>query len=355
MQISRIIFTILLFAVLSCNLKESEIVPILQLDNTANPINQIIPYPAKVTLPKDSTHHDTPIEWWYFNGNLHDISGEKYSYHFTVFQTEPDLDGAHPQVFHLSWNTHKTRSFIHDEKTFQYYGELSSSNINFTVSSWEMSKSGETFYLFFNTSDTYIELELTPVKPVVLHNDSGLVDMGIAGITYYYTYPLLNVSGTIRQNNTEQSLFGVSWMDHQWGDFLEEPPIGWSWMSIQLENQNEIMVAKVRNTETGEQIASYGTFINELGQATHLKSSDFTLIPTKIWVSNRTNLSYPIIWELSIPSLSTILNISAITENSEFFGENFVTQPYWEGATDITGIFKETNMPGVGFMELVGY
>ena len=107
-----------------------------------------------VELPKDSLHHNTPIEWWYFNGHLTDSEENQFSYHFTVFQTEQDLDDSYPQLFHLSWHDHQTRNVYHSEKTFQQYGELPKDYINFRVAAWQMTETEEQFILYFDIPDS---------------------------------------------------------------------------------------------------------------------------------------------------------------------------------------------------------
>ena len=40
---------------------------------------------ARIQLPKDDAPHNTPMEWWYYNGHLKTASGKAYSFHYTVF------------------------------------------------------------------------------------------------------------------------------------------------------------------------------------------------------------------------------------------------------------------------------
>ena len=308
-----------------------------------------------VELPKDSLHHNTPIEWWYFNGHLTDSEGNQFSYHFTVFQTEQDLDGSYPQLFHLSWHDHQTRNVYHSEKTFQQYGELPKDYINFRVAAWQMTETEEQFILYFDIPDSTIELYLNKTKQPILHDGTGFVDMKEAGQTYYYTYSSLQASGKITSANKQVAISGTSWMDHQWGDFLDNQSIGWDWFSLHLDNNQELMIAYVRNSDTQNYITSYGTFIDEAGNSTHLDPEDFILESSEYWFSKASSSKYPIKWNLHVTDLDLKLEITAVTPDSEFFPESQSVTPYWEGSTLINGSYDDLPVSGYGFMELVGY
>lgn len=309
----------------------------------------------QVILPQDSTHHNSPVEWWYFNGNLKDESGNLFSYHFTTFQLEQDLDGSYPQLFHLSWHDHQKETVFHAEKSLQKYGSLPEDFIDFRVSAWQMTETKNLFTLYFNTPEHSIELQLRKTKKPILHNGTGFVDMKEAGQTYYYTYSSLPTLGEISSSNKVSSLEGISWMDHQWGDFLSNQQIGWDWFSINLENDHELMIAYVTDSATKSFITSYGTYIDPMGNSLHLNPKDFTLEALQTWKSPQTSASYPIEWDLSVPSIAAKLVISAMIPNSEFYSENNVTSSYWEGGTKIDGVINGNPISGYGFMELVGY
>ena len=67
------------------------------------------------------------------------------------------------------------------------------------------------------TGDYTVELEAVSQKPAVLHHGAGLVDLGTAGKTYYYSRTRLETSGTV-------SVSGVSSPCH--GSILDGPPVG---------------------------------------------------------------------------------------------------------------------------------
>ena len=60
-----------------------------------------------------------------------------------------------------------------------------------------MMGNGETYHLSFQAGDYTVELEAASRKPATLHHSTGLVDLGIAGKTYYYSRTNLETSGTV--------------------------------------------------------------------------------------------------------------------------------------------------------------
>ena len=55
---------------------------------------------------------------------------------------------------------------------------------------------------------------------------------------------------------------GVSWFDHQWGDF-STAQIGWDWLSLNLDDGSDIMVSVVWEQTGRKHIAAYGTYIRQ--------------------------------------------------------------------------------------------
>ena len=58
-----------------------------------------------MSLPEDEAPHETPIEWWYFNGFVWDEEGDEYSFHFVTFQS-PTLAVGTPHLLHATLGDH---------------------------------------------------------------------------------------------------------------------------------------------------------------------------------------------------------------------------------------------------------
>lgn len=57
-------------------------------------------------------------------------------------------------------------------------------------------------------------------------------------------------------------------------------------------------------------------------------------------------------WKIKVPSEEINLEVYPLIKNQEMI---FGTINYWEGSLEITGLFNNKKVKGVGFMELVGY
>ena len=136
--------------------------------------------------------------------------------------------------------------------------EPSSGEIDLPTAGWRMSGNGELYHLNFGAGDYTVELEAVSQKPAVLHGGTGLVDLGTAGKTYYYSRTRLDTSGIVSISGVSHPVTGVSWMDHQWGDFTTRG-IGWNWLSLNLDDGSDLTVSVVWGRAGHKPISTYGT------------------------------------------------------------------------------------------------
>ena len=220
----------------------------LPLSHPNHRLSESPPHPstAAVVFPEDEGSHDTPVEWWYFNGMLRDEAGGEYSYHFVTFQlgrdqrryTSPvagDL-GDHRSGAHYDA---ETLALAQPEAPgWTSRPAVGSCTVDLTATICASSSGG---------ASGPVDLELSAVfqREPVLHGGNGLVDMGPeAGSTYYYSRTRLAVTGWIEDTGGRREVRGPGWMDHQWGDIARRD-IGWDWSSIQLDDGSDLMVAVI--------------------------------------------------------------------------------------------------------------
>ena len=306
-----------------------------------------------VRLPHDEGVHLSPLEWWYFNGHLATESGQGFSYHFVTFQSVLP-SGLTPRVAQLSWADHDKRLHLTGEQAALPFPEASSGRFDLPTNGWHMSGDGDTYQLSFRVGDYTVELEANSKKPAVLHHDTGLVDLDIAGKTYYYSRTALETSGTVSISGVSHLVAGVSWMDHQWGDFTTTE-IGWDWLSLNLDDGSDLVVSVVWEQAGSEHITTYGTYVPPDSAPMHLPGDDISLDPTGTWKSAVTGGVYPMGWKLRIDSLGLDLALTPVIEESEFATSAFIPVVYWEGAVEATGSRAGAAVSGKGFVEMVGY
>ena len=332
--------------------------PAVTLTPSPAPSPTPVPSPAPaadgvVRLPHDEGVHLSPLEWWYFNGHLATANGRKFSYHFVTFQSVLDA-GLTPRVVQLSWADHSEDLHLTGEQAAVSTTESSSGHFDLSTNGWRMSGDGQTYHLSFQIGEYEVELEATSEKPAVLHQGSGLVDLDIAGKTYYYSRTDLTTSGAVSISGVSQPVNGVAWMDHQWGDFTIAN-IGWDWLSLNLDDGSDLMVSVVWEQDGGTPIMTYGTYVPPDSSPVHLPGDDIALEPTTTWTSPETGGVYPMGWDLAVESLALDLALVPAIEESEYAISQIIPVVYWEGSVAATGSKDGAAVSGAGFVEMVGY
>ena len=306
-----------------------------------------------VRLPDDEGPHFTDLEWWYFNGHLAAEDGQEFSYHFVTFQSVLP-SGLTTRLAQLSWADHLNGLHLIEENAELPVPEESLGEFDVPVADWEMSGNGENYGLSFGIGDYSVDLKAVSRKPAVLHNSTGLVDLGIAGKTYYYSRTRLETSGTVTIAGVAHPVTGTSWMDHQWGDFTTMG-IGWDWLSLNLDDGSDLTISVVWEQDGREPIDSYGTYVPAGSPPVHLPGSEISLQPTGTWTSADTGGVYPMNWELRVDSLGLDLALTPTIEEAEFALSAFVPIIYWEGSISAMGTKDGGPVAGRGFVEMVGY
>ena len=318
------------------------------LPATATPTPEVL-----VQLPRDEGAHFTDLEWWYFNGHLTAEDGQDFSYHFVTFQSVLP-GGLTSRLAQLSWADHDNGLHLTDEQAILPTPEPLAGEFDLSVAGWRMSGDGEVYHLNFGAGDYEVELEAVSQKPAVLHYGTGLVDLGIAGKTYYYSRTRLETSGTVSVSGVSHPVTGVSWMDHQWGDFTTLG-IGWDWLSLNLDDGSDLTVSVVWEQDGHKHIDTYGTYVPQDSDTIHLSASDISLEPLGTWTSPETGGVYPISWNLRVDSLNLDLSLTPTMEEAEFTLTGFVPIIYWEGSVAASGTKSSAPVAGQGFVEMVGY
>ena len=342
--------------------------PSPEVPPTQTPVPTLTPVPATVeslsqpstravTFPDDEGPHDTPIEWWYFNGMLKDEAGGEYSYHFVTFQSEGTSSGT-PHLLQATLGDHRSGAHYHAETPALAPVLPEAAGVDIATGGWLMRGGPGGYDMHFQLSGANgpvgLELNAVSQREPVLHGGSGLVEMGPeAGSTYYYSRTRLAVSGWIEDTGGRREVSGPGWMDHQWGDVTRRD-IGWDWSSIQLDDGSDLMVAVIWHPDGRRRLAGHGTYLEPDGNVTHYDEDDISITPLGAWVSPETGVEYPSGWRVEVAPLGLELELTPFVEQAEFTSR-FIKVSYWEGAVSVAGQREGQPVTGWGFVELVGY
>src|SRR5579859_26619 len=303
----------------------------------------VAPLPP-VRFPQDEAPHHDLMEWWYYTGHLHgtDAQGHARTYGFELvfFQTlRGQFSPFYAAHFAVSDITHG--QFHYDQRAGLEPASVipqagSTQGFNVSLGGWSARGLSGHDTLAATMPGYAIDLRLTGAKPAALHNGDGLISYGPAGFSYYYSRPLMRVSGTITDGGLPISVTGQAWMDHQWGNFVSLAVTGWDWYSLQLDNNTEYMLYVIRDSQK-RSISTVGTFVGSDGGATEIPATAITATPTGSWTSPVTAGVYPSGWIVSIATRQARITLVPVLRDQELVTEQSTGVAYWEGAVRISG------------------
>ena len=329
----------------------------------------------RYSFPRD--HFDHPsfrTEWWYFTGNLFTAQRRRFGFELTFFRVgvERETPPASPWDFdqlylaHLALSDIEAGRFYRAERLHRAGPGLAGVseaqariwNGNWSVEWPSESDVSKTLLLQAVAEEFSAALRLNPLKPQVIHGQNGVMTKSDDGenASHYVSLPRLAAEGTLRLGGELFDVTGTAWMDHEFfSQEMGEGQVGWDWMSIQLDNETELMLYRIRASEGEGRDFLAGTYVDPAGRSRHLKASDIAFRPGKTWTSKETGAHYPIEWTIEIPSLAMNLDCRTPLASQEIVTERGIGPNYWEGAVDYRGSAAGRSVAGVGYLEMTGY
>ena len=323
-------------------------------------------YPTKgyvYQFPKDhGSHPNYKIEWWYITGHVKGDDNDYLGFESTFFRIG-QKEGSDIHLAHMAITDIKRQNFYHEERlnkegwnAYSKTGDLDLKNGNWTL---KRSKDNEFLLNFSIKSDFLINLKLTPQKPLVIFGEDGISKKGPSktAASHYITFSRLGVSGTILSDKKELKVTGNAWMDHEISSSqLDENQVGWDWVSVQLNDNREVMAYILRNKDGSISDFSKLVWISEDGELTHQNPDEFKWIQNGNYKSRETGAVYPISPSFTTkdPKSGTIRKFTVIPlmEEQEIPGK-IGGVPYWEGACEVAN--EKGQVIGTAYLELSGY
>jgi predicted secreted hydrolase len=317
-----------------------------------------------------ASHPDYKIEWWYYTGNVTTRDDHRFGYQLTFFRVGVDKAPVNPSRWAVRdlFMAHLAVTDINGQK-FRFAEKLNRAGIGWAGAAtdeyrvwnadWEARQNGQGQILLRAAQDGIgVELTLDQGKPPVIHGARGVSQKGSqpGNASHYYSLTRMPTRGAITIDGKRYEVSGISWMDHEFGtSFLEKEQKGWDWLSIQLDDQSELMLYQFRRSDNSPDPHSSGTIIDSAGQASSLSVSDFTLEPVTRWRSPKTGATYPVAWKIKIPSRQMELTVQAVMNDQELVTTESTRVNYWEGAITVQGVKNGKAVQGRGYLEMTGY
>jgi predicted secreted hydrolase len=302
------------------------------------------PPPANVQVhfPRDHFGHArASIEWWYFTAVARDKAGTPYSVFFTLFSSRGGLVPV-AQVRNL-----QTGALVgHSEELA--LGTVGASAVDVKAGrarlryepgsgTWSFSAAGPGFA---------VALDQHPDKPYALHgNGTGLIQQSLGGSSHYYSSTRMDAHGTLRIGGKTVRLSGESWLDHQWGDYRNDPrAFNWDWFSCRFDDRSELMLYQFRDRTSGRPIARFrnGTYVSRSGHTTAVTSFEASHGAHVLQAAGR---EWPLDWKLEVPKLKLTESLQSVVRDQ--LVRNATVPTFSEGVARATG-----SRTGTCFVEL---
>jgi predicted secreted hydrolase len=316
-----------------------------------------LPY-VPIQFPRDEAAHyenvpypvNTLSEWWYYNGDITTTNGKHFGYYLSYFYVKLDVYGETLFVpeFMLQLSDITDQSVYGGGELFpseKTHFDTNVLNVSFNDKD-TLKKVGDAYVLTgaIKTKQGALvkfSFQLTPVKePLMVGNKTGLVDLWDGDNSYYYsvthmkTTGELEVDGQAYQIDSQRSL---SWMDHQWGDFIIAPWNHWIWSSVQLDNGMDINLGVVMDEKTGLPKSSNASIV--MPDNSRVYVNELALRPVR-----KFGEKYPYYYELSIPALDLRVGIENLVRGQD-------SNSIWEGISSVSGMVKGTPVRGYAYAE----
>lgn len=326
-------------------------------------------------FPRDHGSHPAyRTEWWYYTGHLQAKNGRTFGFELTFFRRAipPDEVKTQPSQWsvdhlyfaHFAVTDVGGRRFHFSEKLSRAgLGKAGAeeSRLHAWIDDWraEMPAGpGGAQTLFARAGTFALSLTLQPSKPLVIHGQDGISRKGAehGQASHYYSFTKLATAGTLSIGDEQFEVTGTSWMDHEFGSAdLGKDLVGWDWFSIQLADNSELMVYRLRRSDGSPDPASSGTVVSPDGQTRHLPVGDIRIESTGTWTSPKSRAIYPNQWRITIPSLDMKLDLAPVLADQELRTTSSAQVTYWEGAVSVSGTKQGRPIQGEGYAELTGY
>jgi predicted secreted hydrolase len=325
----------------------------------------------QLAFPADHySHPDFKTEWWYYTGHLETESGGRYGYQVTFFRfgVRDRQKGVKEQppftelyMAHFALSDIGAQKFIFRERINRGYDDKAGAAVDRYLvwnEDWKVEGDAKDHRITVSDRGKVLSLSLRSLKPPTLHGDRGHSQKGegVGRASYYYSLTRMETAGELTIDGKKEKVRGLSWMDHEFGsNQLADNQVGWDWFSIQLDNQQELMLYFMRRKDGSIDPYSSGTLIGAGAPAKRLSLADVRLEVLQRWKSPRSGATYPMKWKVAVPAEAIEIELTPAFPEQELITKRSTRVTYWEGAVDVKGTLRRSPIAGRGYVEMTGY
>ena len=321
-----------------------------------------------IRLPADArAHDDAHNEWWYFTGHLRDQQGRSYGYELVNFKFS-HLRGLIPNS--PVDTLYRVDLAITDESGKQFYSMVNylpqtAGRTVLATDKLTARMPGPDGSLMLDTlpgpglayrirgimPSGAIDLQARTARPALLQGENG-VEQIADGYSYYYTLTNMQSSGSLTIKGRRFAVSGLTWMDHQWGNWSWQQDKGWDWMAIQLSDGTSLSLVNFIAGNGGAY--KYSAVSRPDGSQFFTRNARMRATGAT-WTSPLTGTTFPQGWHVQVPSLGLDATVTPTIPNQEMVDQFAIGVSYWEGSGRLVGTLRGKPITGLTYTELVGY
>ena len=263
---------------------------------------------------------------------------------------------------HFAWTDVARRRFGYDEKTHLGLPGIAAAaegRLDVSNEDWSAKSAPDGSHLLAASGRAgRLELRLTPAKAPVLHGENGISRKGAGPREFsrYVSITRLTARGSFTSGSRKEPLAGTAWFDHEWGSgVLPAGAAGWDWFALQLDDDSELMLYRMRKPDGSATPFSSGTFVPPRGAAVAVAWRDISLTESARWTSPRSRASYPAAWRIVVAPLAIDVTVEPLLADQELDTSASTGVTYWEGACRVRGTRARRPVSGKAYVELTGY
>jgi predicted secreted hydrolase len=306
----------------------------------------------EIVFPRDEGKHNDSEEFWKVDFLIQNQLGDRFAINVDYYLHE---DGTHQRVVTVT-----DEGNISGEEFFirVYSGTLGVGyeKLNLTFDSSEGSDSWNGDYTLpyqysyeghvFDAGDEvyHLDLTMTSLKDPLLLGDEGkifLENQGNAfGTIKGYMITRLSVTGTMRFSDSDHTITGYAWIQHEWGAWtlqdVEE-------LRLQLSTASELFLTRFFDPVGDQIIEELVYYSRPDGQVLELVAEDYQFENLKYWIDPLALRCIPSRWKFTTTVTNTDITFhSSIANQIELF--------QWEGSVPISGMIDGLAGSGRGFV-----
>jgi predicted secreted hydrolase len=341
--------------------------------------------PRALAFPADhAAHPDTRVEWWYVTGWLRrtgargDATRPDFGFQVTFFRTRTGLAEDSPSRFaprqlvfaHVALTdlgAQRDAAFLHDQRVARagfglaaVPGPADSPQV-VRLDDWSFAReigsapaASTRARIGVRGARFAFDFSMRGTQPLLLQGDAGYSRKGpIEGqASFYYSEPQLEIAGRLEgPGRLDAQVAGRAWLDHEWSDdYLAPEAVGWDWIGFNLFDGSALMAYRLRRSD-GRAFWAGGSWRDAAGRLRIFAPEEVEFLPRRTWTSPRTQVRYPVEWQLETPAGRHV--VAPFADDQELDSRGSTGALYWEG---VSVLRDAAGRPlGWGYLELTGY